>query len=119
MNELPSDINPGIIRTVQWLRSHGFETCDSGDGVTHMAECDRPYPYVSIRVAPEGMVARTIALKELLAKARIVVVPQAWAFDQGGLPNAPFIQATYDPADGIAIIDLRGVSDARLPAVLP
>lgn len=31
MNDLPNDINPGIIRTVQWLRYHGFATCDIGD----------------------------------------------------------------------------------------
>ena len=45
---LPGDINPGIRRTVEWLNAHGFRTTDSGDGVTHMAECDRGYAYVSI-----------------------------------------------------------------------
>jgi hypothetical protein len=31
----------------------------------------------------------------------------------------PCIQATYDPADGSALIDLMGVLDTMLPEVLP
>lgn len=113
MNELPNDINPGILRTVLWLRSHGFATCDSGDGVTHIAECDRMYPYVTIRVAPEHMVARTLV--RLLDRVGVRLQSQAQAFNADGWSLAPCIQATFDPGDGIALIDLMGVSDAHLP----
>lgn len=118
-DDLPKDLNPGIVRTVRWLRSHGHLTCDSGDGETQAYECDRPYAYVTIRVDPEDMVARTHALKGLIESTGKRVVPQRWAYDQGGNIIAPCIQASYDPGDRIAIIDLMGFSDKNLPANLP
>jgi hypothetical protein len=116
MNTLPSDINPGIRRTVLWLRSFGFETCDSGDGETHMAACDRAYPYVTMKASPERMVSWTNYLKTLLAKRGIELKPQGMAFNEEGVCVHPCVQATFDPGDGTALIDLMGVSDALLPA---
>ena len=116
---LPDDINPGIVRNVQWLRSHGFMTCDSGDGATHMAECDRTYPYVCAKVAPGDLIDRVNTLVDLLRSIGQEVVPLSRAFNEEGGVDAPCIQASYDPADGVAIIDFMGVSDAILPADLP
>lgn len=116
MNELPSDINPGILRTVQWLRERGFETCDSGDGETHMAACDRPYPYVSMKVAPGNLIHRTMFLQKLLGLKGITLKSQGEAFiplDAGGA-LLPCVQATFDPGDDTAIIDLMGVKDSDL-----
>lgn len=118
MNDLPNDINPGIIRTVQWLRSHGFETCDSGDGDTHLHTCDRDYPYVAMRVDPKDMVTQANELVFLLNRAGLAVVPMAYGFNEDGDSLAPCLQATYDPMDGIAILDLMGVCDDDLPATL-
>lgn len=42
------NLNPGIVKTVELLRAEGFDTCDSGDGVTHDFACDRSGGYVSI-----------------------------------------------------------------------
>lgn len=42
------ELNPGIRKTVAYLRSLGFDTVDSGDGQTHEHECDRPHGYVTI-----------------------------------------------------------------------
>jgi len=116
---LPDDINPGILRTVQWLRSHGYETCDSGDGVTHLAKCDRDHPYVVMRVAADVLAKRADELVALLNRAGLKVVSVTYGFDEDGGSLAPCIQASYDPVDGIALIDLMGVSDALLPANLP
>lgn len=49
-------LNPGIVKTVEFLRTNGFITMDSGDGETHAFECDQPYPYVHMRCAPIEMV---------------------------------------------------------------
>lgn len=116
---LPNDINPGIVRTVQWLRSHGFETCDSGDGVTHIAECDRSHPYVVMKVAPKDMVSRADELVTLLNRAGLAVVSVTYGFNEDGDSLAPCIQASYDPMDGISLIDLMGVCDRDLPLDLP
>lgn len=115
---LPGDINPGIVRTVKWLRSHGFATCDSGDGVTHAHSCDRDHAYVVIRAEGLALITESLRLCAMLRAVAIEVVPQAQAFDDGGL-IAPCVQASYDPADGIALIDLMGVCDSMLPEVLP
>ena len=113
--DLPPDLNPGIVRTVRWLRFHGFKTCDSGDGGTHLAECDRPYAYVSMRTTPSAMYSETESLKELLVSIGFSPLPISHAFDPEGTLRAPCIQLTYDPVDGIAVIDLMGVCDALLP----
>ena len=115
---LPDDINPGIARTVQWLRAHGFATCDSGDGATHAHACDRDHAYVVMRVDGLAIITESLRLCALLRAVSIEVVPQALAFDDGGL-IAPCVQSSYDPADGIALIDMMGVRDSMLPEVLP
>ena len=58
MSELPDDLNPGIRQTVQLLRDHGFETCDSGDGETHDRACDRPHGYVVMTIDRHAIVER-------------------------------------------------------------
>ena len=116
--ELPTDINPGISRTVVWLRSHGYETCDSGDGETHEHGCDRDYPYVVSKVDPEHLVERTRHLVLLLAHMGIRVIPIGEAFDEDGWNSVPCIQASFDPGDGTAMIDLMGVCDRMLPPTM-
>jgi len=101
-------INPGVARLVEWLNDNGFPTCDSGDGETHDYACDREGAYVSIDVVP-GHIARVAdRLLAELTSVGVVITPQPEA---GG----KFIQATYDPANRIAIIDLVGVTDADIP----
>lgn len=115
---LPNDINTGIRRTVLFLRYHGFATCDSGDGETHLHTCDRDHPYVVMKVAPEELVSRARDLVKLLNRAGLAVVPMAMGFNEDGDSLAPCIQASFDPADGTAILDLMGVCDDDLPDTL-
>jgi len=116
-----ADLNPGIRETVYWLRGEGFDTCDSGDGKTHMMECDPEYAYVAIRVAPEKMFAESHRLYNLM-KAR--VDPERFAegpkeFD-GTIPDLPpAVQATYDPADKLALIQLLYADDEILGLTKP
>ncbi len=108
-------LNPGIRRTVAWLRERGFDTCDSGDGATHEHPCDRPYPYVAMRTLPVRLVTEAHRLVAELARVGVPVLSMGHAFDPDGRPTGVAIQASYDPGDGVAVLDLVGLDDARLP----
>jgi hypothetical protein len=108
-HDVPDDLNPGIRKTVEWLRSHGFNPVDSGDGVTH--ECDRDEAYCVMSVDSDKLVAEAARLCLLLESNGIMVSPQG--------PDALVsIQATYDPADGSSVIDLAGMDDGLLPPTI-
>jgi hypothetical protein len=107
--DLPKDINPGIAKTVAWLNANGFRTTDSGDGETHMAECDRPYPYVVIILgSPLDIVPEVDRLALLLADLGVVVGP----LDEQG--NGPYIQGMYAFGAGPAMIDMMNITDKML-----
>lgn len=104
-------INPGITHLVSTINKLGFVTCDSGDGETHDFPCDRAYPYVVITVKPENLITETQRLVAELKELGITVVPQGTAFAESECPVHPCIQASYDPLDGFAFIDLMGLCD--------
>jgi len=106
----PDTLNPGVRRLVMWLRAQGFDTVDSGDGKTHQHTCDRGHPYVSIQVNnPEDLVRESMRLTALLREVGVNVEPVCLE------PDVVSIQATYDPADEIGVIDLIGLTDEKLP----
>lgn len=106
-------LDPGIRRTVAWLRAHGFNTTDSGDGVTKLAadppmECALDYPHVAILVEPHDLVDAADRLLALLLAAGVSMpVPSMDVF-------RPCIEASYCPVQGAALIVLCGVNDAML-----
>lgn len=103
-------INPGVRKLVTLLNDHCFVTTDSGDGKTHDFPCDRPYAYVTIRVSspsPGTLVLEAMRLRDVLRKHGVDVVPMN---EEGN----PCIQATFDPADLTAMIDLQHVTDEML-----
>lgn len=104
-----NNLNPGIRRTVEFLRSHGFATCDSGDGVTKDFTCDPGMPYVHSTVDdPSSLIVEAERMKDLLEACGVAIHPLSEAGEQ------PYIQADYSPADGIAAITLFYVTDAIL-----
>lgn len=96
VDPLPANIvralDEGVRDLVVWLRAQGFETTDSGDGVSK-PPVGRVFdvPHVFIRVAPDDLFSET---------ARLV---RAFA-ERGG--EEPTIEATYRPADGVALVGL-------------
>lgn len=106
MRSLPNDLNPGIRKSVALLRAWGFDTVDSGDGETHTHECDREEPYIVVRVAPRALITESNRLARLLAQRGVTVVPLG-SPDAGGVA----IQASYEPANQIAVIDVMGIHD--------
>ena len=95
-------LNPKIAPWVHFLRAHGFNTCDSGDGETHDYACDRDYAYVSIRVAPTLL---STTADRLLA----ILQGRGYTVEAVGLATKgeAEIEASYDPVNQIGIIDLR------------
>ncbi len=102
----PADINPGIVKVVTLLNERGFQTCDSGDGETHMSECDREYGYVVIEA--EGNV-------ELFYGADFVIeILRAYGVDVGDGEGQTHVQALYLPIPQKAFIEINYIHDRML-----
>lgn len=98
--EVRKSLNPGIVKTVEWLNSHGFETCDSGDGETHDFACDLQIPYVHMKVEPSKLVSECQRLQALLLGIGIELEP---CNAEG---NSRYMQGSYDPLTNSADISL-------------
>lgn len=100
-------INPNIVRMVALLQENGFKTCDSGDGKTHAAACDRDYGYVSMSSTPEVLISESARLVQVLEAAGVKV-------HEVNPNDLPCIQSSYDPVNNSAYIDLMFVTDDLL-----
>jgi hypothetical protein len=87
-------IDPGIREVVRALNDHGFETTDSGDGVTKEPDPGEvmPFPHVAVHSTAETMISDS---RRLFALSR---------GELRGVLGGVKIEATFDPADGHAII---------------
>lgn len=102
-------LDPGVRALVAFLRSQGFETTDSGDGVTKFddaeaageepMDCALDYPNVFMRVG-EGDNPVEEA-DHLLAVLRSV----------GADPRPGEVELSYDPVDGIALLMILDAND--------
>lgn len=104
-------LDPGIRDTVRILRAEGFDTMDSGDGVSKTAEggwdmdAIIPVPHVAIRVSPSDVAAeadRLVSICAGLFGRRVVPTETRQGADEVE------IHASYDPASGVALLVLIG-----------
>jgi hypothetical protein len=101
-----ASLNPGIREVVSLLREHGFDTTDSGDGVTNIAadmEGAIPVPHVHCMVSVDRIVLEALRMMQVL-------------IDNGVEPFPGCVQAMYSPVDGIASVSVFGVDDEMLLA---
>lgn len=97
---MPDNINFGVRRLVKLLQKAGLRTTDSGDGYPYVViACDNPYNLPSL----------CDHLRNLLRDWHKVDIPA-----RGSNEGAPSIQGSYDPGNGVAIIELIGVRDEDL-----
>ncbi len=103
-------LDPGVRAFVGFLRAKGFETTDSGDGAAKLGgPMDDgfevlPFPHVFIRVhEATELLSEADRLLRVLAEAGIEVLPGT-------------IDATYDPADRVALIALIDDADQYMKA---
>lgn len=94
-----ADLDPGILGTVRLLWDAGFVTTDSGDGSkAGQMGCAIAVPHVFMRCEPAVLVAEARRLAYFASSHGLVAAEGA----------GPAVQATYSPADGVAVIMLFG-----------
>jgi len=101
-----AEIDAGIRETVRALWRAGFTPTDSGDGCKVGMDCSLDVPHVFLRCEPGQLVAESSRLQALVT---------SWGLPAAGADGAPLVQASYAPADGVAVLMLCGVSDEMLP----
>ena len=102
-------LDPGIRRLVQLLVENDFETTDSGDGKTKLAEFGGDLdgeildtPHVFIGLDPDAFALReTDRIRDVLRDAGVPVEPGD-------------VQLSYDPADESCIVMVLGIDDSML-----
>lgn len=113
---MSNEINPGIRKTVAWLQSLGYETTDSGDGITNVEakmEGVLAFAHVMIKVDPDNLIYFAGVLANEIEQnlgLKVVPISNDW--------QDICIQATYDPADNSAMIMLSGLDDYMLEQAL-
>lgn len=105
-------IDPGVRLLVEWLVDRGYNTTDSGDGVTKadlIASGDAlDMPHVAMMITRERMVEDADRLHALLVSAGIEPTSGS---------GTVVIEASYNPAcGGPAILLLHGLNDVMLLA---
>lgn len=101
-------IMPSMRRTVRWVRSLGFETTDSGDGITNVEagmECALDFPHVVCKVDdPNTGVERAKFLHKCCKDLGLPV------------PTKVSVEFSYNPED-VGVILLIGLTDEILPEI--
>lgn len=102
-----AELDAGICETVRALWRAGFAPTDSGDGRKVEMGCALDVPHVFMRCgSPAQLIAEASRLHELVT---------SWGLPAAGANGAPLVQASYVPADGVAVLMLCGVRDEMLP----
>lgn len=124
------ELDPGIRETVRWLQSLGYDTTDSGDGVTKrpadcacewtpgnsdcswciesgIYTCWLPMPNVAIVLDRESDGAAEADRLAMRLRARGIELDASGA--------GPRIEFTYSPNDGVKLLVLLNVDDNTLP----
>ena len=97
---LMPNVLPTMTKTVAWLNAQGFNTTDSGDGVSNAGMgCEIPRAHVFIQLT-DG--ARLVEESHRLMR----LAQERW-------PDVRVsIEGTYSPVDGVGILMLWDVTDA-------
>lgn len=129
VSTVPIDgLDAGIVKTVAYLRAHGFDTTDSGDGqsklrttlgaITPEMRATRTLPDVEVDCTPMAIphVFMVVAIPAMLVEEadRLAQLLRA-AFVGRMPPRDMHIEASYDPSNRVAVLALLGLDDASLP----
>lgn len=111
-----ASLDPGIQHAVRFLRQHGFDTTDSGDGYTKpQNERTIEGPHVFCRVEHYSLGAREadralkLLLEALKLNQQLVTTPREWA-------TILLVEASYSAIDRTCILSITGEPLLRLRA---
>lgn len=118
------ELDPGIRETVRWLYEHGFNPCDSGDGVSKpkmACAFEQPHVFMTCHVPLEGEVDRLQGLLEAKGVHLFNGPMTAEEAEELGVnfieppPGAVsgYITGSYSPGQA-AMIEVFGVNDTHL-----
>lgn len=118
-------LDPGIRDTVAWLQVEGFQTSDSGDGVSKFSPESKydvedliAFPHVIIMTAPEMLIDEARRLQRLLD--RFHIMPKADSAEEAAESRGSMVQCSFNPSEILpngkefGIIMLLGVDDDSL-----
>lgn len=102
------ELDPNIRKTVEILKSFGFETTDSGDGFSKFQTeepmgCALDFPNIFMVVKPENMVSESHTLLDLIK-----------LIGKESVLGKIMIETNYSPIDETAILCLYYFSDDDL-----
>jgi len=100
-----NELDPGIRETVRLLRTHGFKTTDSGDGVSKVDGLS--FPHVAMLVTEGEMVREAKRLLKLLRQRGL-------SFEPHNSGDFPTIEVSYNPVDGHCVLFLASINDKLL-----
>jgi hypothetical protein len=100
-------IDPGLRRTVLWLKSLGFHT----EAATENDADQSGLAFVHVRTTPERLIPDADRLCKALRQIGALVC-KAETFEGAGC----WVAATYEPVDSGAVLTLVGFDDSALPA---
>lgn len=101
-------LNPGIGNLVKLLRDNGFDTRDSGDGVTQNFQCDIGIPYVHMVTTRDALTFEADRLMQVLTEAGVTLEPTN---EEG---TTATIEAGYNPLGRWATLTVFNVLDKDL-----
>ena len=114
------DLDPGIREVVMMLNHYGFETSDSGDGVSKFADgdaeayaCNIPWPHVVCPVSSELMGEYADEIGRVLSQQGLTLRPTPKDYDEIGALEC-VVTATYDVGSQTAYIMVEGLDDDKL-----
>lgn len=111
-------LDPDVRDVVRMLQGQGFNTTDSGDGIAKFDADGIELPdweggtsgagvaHVVVVVEPADLAAEADRMADIIRAAGVVLDPLGPELDTAA------IQASYDPANHIAVIILSGVRNA-------
>lgn len=101
----PAELDPGIRNLVLLMRKHGFDTCDSGDGVSKPdMGCALDFPHV----------IAVIRLDDARSESqRVVSLMEAYGVVFGPDEEAS-VEVSYSPINDVCLLAVYGVTDDML-----
>lgn len=113
-------LDPGIRKLVKLLRDNGFDTTDSGDGISKFTDfpdsCAESMPNVYIQTTSDILLSECNRLVNLLKQhVKSGTLEETFIHpDLGQEVSRVAIEATYLPMEEVSVLGVHGIADIDL-----